>query len=129
MSFFQRFFMIFGILSFIFFLVLIAGGAYLWVNDPFGLKPILFPASSESTEVPSAAANSNDGSAASFLTPEQEKLLQAAGINVASLPTEITPELKVCAEAALGKERVAALKAGAQPTLSDLLKAKACINQ
>lgn len=130
MSFLQRFFMLFGILSFILILLLIAGGAYLWVKDPFGLKPLLLPAQTETsiTSTPSPTSTGAGASVKALLTPEQQKLLDAAGVDVSKLPKEVTPELKACAESRLGKERLAALKAGAQPTLSDLLAAKSCIN-
>ena len=79
------------------------------------------------TSASSTPSTADANTPSSLLTQEQKKLLNAAGININNLPKEITPELKTCAEAKLGKERVAALKAGAQPTLSDLLAAKACI--
>lgn len=135
MSFIQRFFMIFGIFCFILFIGLIAAGSYLWIKDPFGIKPLISSVKEmntfgdqsnavTTTDTPSAA---DANTPSSLLTQEQKKLLNAAGININNLPKEITPELKTCAETKLGKERVAALKAGAQPTLSDLLAAKACI--
>lgn len=129
MSFLQRFFMLFGILSFIFLILLIAGGAYVWVKDPLGLKPLFLPSQTESANTSTSVSNpkTSDSGVKALLTPEQQKLLDAAGVDVNKLPKEITPELKACAEAKLGKERLAALKAGAQPTLSDLLVAKGCI--
>ncbi len=131
MSFVQRFFMLFGIVSFFMFALCVAGGVYLYQKDPLGLKPLLFPVKTETTTVSTSTTQSNtpveEGSIASMLTPEQQKLLGIAGIDVATLPKEVTPALKACAEESLGKERLAALKSGAQPTLTDLLNAKKCL--
>lgn len=123
--------MLFGMLSFFLILLLIAGGTYLWVKDPFGLKPLLIPTYTDTsaTSTPSPSSIDAGASVKALLTPEQQKLLDAAGVDVSKLPKEVTPELKACAESRLGKERLAALKAGAQPTLSDLLAAKGCVNQ
>lgn len=103
----------------------------MWIKDPFGLKPLIIPAQTDASSTSTSIATSTDSGTAikSLLTPEQQKLLDVAGVDVNKLPKEVTPELKACAEAKLGKERLAALKAGAQPTLSDLLAAKGCVNQ
>lgn len=130
MTFFQRFFMLFGIFCFIVLIALIALGGYLWVKDPFGLKPLLVPQEmNTATSTISSKSTSSESGIKSLLTPEQQKLLNAAGVDVDKLPKEITPELKACAEGSLGKERLNALKAGAQPTLADLLQVKKCVNQ
>jgi len=132
MSFVQRFFMLFGIVSFFLFALCVAGGVYLYQKDPLGLKPLLFPVKNETTTMVSTSTTQSntsveEGSIASMLTPEQQKLLGIAGIDVATLPKEVTPALKACAEESLGKERLTALKSGAQPTLTDLLNAKKCL--
>lgn len=133
MSWIQRFFMIFGIFCFILFIGFIAAGSYLWIKDPLGIKPLMYSVkemnngNAEEGQTATSTPSSQSNTQNSLFTTDQQKLLNAAGIDVSKLPKEITPELKTCAEAKLGKERIAALKAGAQPTLSDLLAAKACV--
>lgn len=62
-----------------------------------------------------------------LLTPAQEKTVESFGINPASLPTTITPEMESCFVAKLGATRVQEIKNGSSPTASDYYKAKGCL--
>lgn len=57
----------------------------------------------------------------------QEKAIYEMGVNVASLPTTITPEMANCFVVTLGKDRASELANGATPSLSDFLNAKNCL--
>ncbi|KKT22075.1 MAG: hypothetical protein UW06_C0020G0005 [Parcubacteria group bacterium GW2011_GWE1_43_8] len=97
--------------------------AYLYFVDPFGLKALLQPT------LPSATNNEPAGTSGSYnLSPSQKLFLEKAGIDANSLPTTITPELEDCLVNAVGEERANQIKAGAVPTVTDLFKAKACLN-
>jgi len=63
-----------------------------------------------------------------LLTKDQEELIKSFGIDPASLPTSIPPNLEQCAVDALGADRVKQIKGGAIPTLNDYLKARQCLN-
>ena len=43
------------------------------------------------------------------------------------MPSDITPEQEACFEAKLGAERVAEIKAGDSPTVTEYFKARDCI--
>ncbi|MFH1631638.1 MAG: hypothetical protein ABIA47_01250 [bacterium] len=62
-----------------------------------------------------------------YLTDEQESMLQSIGIDPADIPTEITAEQQACAVEALGSDRVNAILSGSSPSLTDVLKAKSCL--
>ncbi len=61
-----------------------------------------------------------------LLSPAQEKTLESYGINPASLPSTITPEMETCFVSKLGSTRVAEIKNGSAPTASDYFAAKSC---
>ena len=62
-----------------------------------------------------------------LLSAEQEKTLEDWGVDVAQLPTEISPEMQACFIEKLGEERVAGIMKGGTPSALDLLKAKGCL--
>jgi len=62
-----------------------------------------------------------------FFTPAQLAAMSAVGIDTASLPTTMTPELETCFEAAIGRERVDAVINGVTPSLAEMWKAKGCL--
>ncbi len=62
-----------------------------------------------------------------LLNPQQEALLESAGIDPATVPTSITPNQQQCAIDALGEKRAKELVAGATPTLTDIARAKHCL--
>jgi hypothetical protein len=61
-----------------------------------------------------------------LLNPQQESLLESAGIDPATVPTTLTPAQQQCAIDALGEKRAMELVAGATPSLTDITKAKNC---
>ena len=62
-----------------------------------------------------------------LLTDDQENALRQIGVDPASLPTEITPEMEKCFEETLGKARVLEIVVGDTPSPLELLKAKNCL--
>lgn len=107
------------------FSLLLAVGAYLYVADPYGLKPIIksLKGESSSTASPASSSASNKNP---ILTAEQAQALKAAGIDPATLPSTITPEMEKCFFAQLGATRANEIKGGAQPTMSDYFTARSC---
>ncbi len=122
------FFYILGVIFFI----LILGGVYLYVADPFGLReivPLLFQqpqvATTESEAkdevVPAQAKDKNPA-----LSASQEAALENVGINPAAVPSSVTDAQKTCMINAVGEARANEIKAGAMPTPMEILKAKSC---
>jgi len=60
------------------------------------------------------------------LNADQEQQLQEAGVDVGSLPQEISPEAEKCFEDKLGEDRVEEIKNGATPTTLEIMKAGSC---
>lgn len=108
-------------LGVIFFLLLIAG-AYVYIADPFGIRPIIksltTPPPKEST---TPAAKNNP-----LLTPAQNEALKSVGVDPSTLPSKITPEMERCFYAKLGATRANEIKNGAEPTMSDYFAARSC---
>lgn len=130
------FFVTLGVLFFILILI----GVYLFMADPFGVKPLLGNLGIS----PGAAVNIITGKQTApatatsptttktttknpLITPEQEKTLQSMGIDTAKLPTEITPALEDCFTQKLGAQRTAEIKQGSAITPVDFLKASSCV--
>jgi hypothetical protein len=61
-----------------------------------------------------------------LLNPQQEALLQSAGIDPETVPTEVTPAQQQCAIDALGEKRAMELVAGATPSFTDISQARHC---
>lgn len=62
-----------------------------------------------------------------LLSEDQEILLESAGVDTSNLPTEVTAEQIDCGVEALGEDRINEIKAGAEPTISDVIKAAHCL--
>lgn len=62
-----------------------------------------------------------------LLSESQEDILETFGIDVSSLPRELTPEMEQCFIDKLGQERVNEILEGATPNVIDFFKAKSCI--
>lgn len=101
-------------------LLVIAGFAWFWFSDPFGLRTAIF----NPLENPESEIIENFDHP--LLSDEQEQMLESIGINPQIVPTEITPAMEDCARNALGDERVEAIIQGATPSAIDLLKAQSC---
>lgn len=123
---------IFVIFGGIFFLQVIAL-AYLWIADPFELRPLISsfqneavaPETASTPDAPDAPVDTTDKNA--NLTPAQEDALELIGINPAGLPDTITPEQMSCFVRVLGETRVAEIQSGAAPTAIEIFKAKECL--
>ncbi len=108
------------------FTILIAVGAYLYVADPFEIKPLLKILTGGSA--PSTAGGT--GSTVNknpLLSPQQEQALQKIGVDPAALPSTITPEMEKCFYAKLGATRANEIKNGSEPTASDYFIARSCL--
>ncbi|MDO8669090.1 MAG: hypothetical protein Q7K65_02245 [Candidatus Buchananbacteria bacterium] len=103
-------------------LLLVGGGLYVY----FTLKSFLISPSSDSANQ-ATSTNQVSGDKNPLLTPSQESTLEKIGIDPSKLPSEITPAMEDCFTAKLGADRVAAIKAGASPSLIDFAKAKSCL--
>ncbi len=95
---------------------------YVWFTQPF-LQAVFQPSMIWSDQEVPAETDSNPA-----LSAEQEAILRSSGVDPASLPSEITPEMEVCFEEKLGAERYAEIKAGSEPTVTDFFKAQSCLS-
>jgi len=122
----KGFFIILGIIFFL----LILSGVYIWLADPFNLKPLISSGikiesvaniiSSESIPVDNVDKNP-------LLSEEQEAALETLGVNPVNLPTAITPELEICFISKLGEVRTSEIMQGDAPNATDLFKVSACL--
>ncbi|MSU75628.1 MAG: hypothetical protein EXS55_03885 [Candidatus Magasanikbacteria bacterium] len=121
----KKFLQIFFITLGVIFFVLIVAGVYLYVADPYGIKPLIksFTGGSESTVT---SAGSPASKTNPLLTPAQNQTLKAVGIDPTTLPSKITPEMEQCFYAKLGATRANEIKNGAEPTMSDYFTARSC---
>jgi len=118
------------------FFLLIASGAYLYVADPFELKPLINTFMGKPAGE-TADTGAQDGTADisadavpdkhPLLTEEQEKAAESLGIDPAALPSTITPAMEECFYDTLGAQRADEIRAGAEPTALDYFKARSCL--
>ena len=107
------------------FLLLIVAFTLFVIVDPFNLRPLL---STLMSDAPANSANTTGETDKNpLLDANQERILEAMGVDVENLPTEITPELEACFTEALGAERVKEIMDGTSPSAIDLFKAKGCL--
>ena len=121
----KKFLQIFFITLGVIFFLLILGGAYLYITDPYGIKPII----KSLTDQPAKTGIQTTGASTDknpLLSPTQEKALEKIGIDPATLPSTITPAMEACFYQKLGAARANEIKNGAQPTASDYFTARAC---
>ncbi len=62
-----------------------------------------------------------------LLNDEQEQFLENIGIDVETLPTEISPDMIACFQEELGEERVKEIIGGATPGVLDIVRARPCL--
>lgn len=114
---------VFVVLGVIFFIIIIAG-IWFFVADPLDLRPLIDPLifgkGAEINLDNYIDKNPN-------LTSEQEKALELIGVDPAKIPNQITPELEDCFTEKLGIQRIKEIEASGQPSISDLLKVKSCL--
>ncbi|PIT87243.1 MAG: hypothetical protein COU31_04060 [Candidatus Magasanikbacteria bacterium CG10_big_fil_rev_8_21_14_0_10_40_10] len=120
--------MFFISLGVLFFLLIIAG-VYLYVADPYEIKPLIHLLTNQPTASTTATASvgKNEVDKNSLLSPAQEEALEKIGIDPAVLPTEITPAMEKCFYEKLGATRANEIKNGSEPTASDYFTARACL--
>ncbi|MEX2010515.1 MAG: hypothetical protein WD874_01795 [Parcubacteria group bacterium] len=87
---------------------------------------ITTPDDETSTSTQSTTTSVSTGDKNPLLTPSQEDMLENAGIDPASLPQTLTPEMIACAREKLGTERTDEIINGATPTMADYYKARSC---
>jgi hypothetical protein len=123
----QIFLMTMGVI----FLILIGVAAYVIIADPFGIRDLMKPAD---VTIEAEGAGETEGAEGAgvvdknpLLTPQQEAFAESIGIDPATLPTEVTPEMESCLIEAVGEERAAEIQAGATPTPFEIFKAKGCL--
>ena len=121
-KFFKVLFITLGVIFSIIILIVI----YLFVADPFKIRPLLFGSPAKTQSVTNTGTTSNTSSG---LSDTQKKALEAVGVNPATLPSpsSITPAQEACFTQKLGATRVAEIKAGASPTAVEIFTAKSCI--
>lgn len=96
---------------------------YILIMKPFGI---------ELQNIPNAMFQTQDGTASStydhtLLTTEQESTLENLGVDTSALPTTITAEQTACFTEALGAERVQELLNGAALSVTDVYRARTCM--
>ncbi|MBP9761153.1 MAG: hypothetical protein KBD15_02860 [Candidatus Magasanikbacteria bacterium] len=127
-KFLQIFFTTLGIIFF----VLILLGIFVYIADPFNIKPLFINNIDTIIPIPSSIKESDTTPTASddkhpLLSENQEKTLEKLGIDPAQVPTQLTPEMEACFYTTLGETRVNEIKAGATPTVVDYMKARQCL--
>lgn len=113
------FFVTLGVLFFAVIILVV----YLFVADPFGLKPLFknFGIS------PSSAVNIITGKTSALAPTPSEKTLKSLGVDTAGLLTQITPQMEDCFNQKLGAQRVDEIKKGGAITPLDFVKASVCL--
>lgn len=107
---------------------------YLFIFDPFNVKPLFF--GSSSTYAPQNTntgneTNTNNGTSTTsnkpFLSEGQKQTLAKFGIDPASIPSSITVAQEECFKVKLGSARFAQIVAGDSPSITEFISAKSCI--
>lgn len=116
----------------IIFLILIIGMSYIWITDPFNLKPLIPSGISPISIIKTVTGNSeveiDNIDKNPLLSEEQEAQLESLGIEPADLPSTITPAMEKCFIQKLGETRTNQIIQGSSPTPADFLKASSCFN-
>lgn len=106
------------------FLLQIAVLAYLWYADPLELRPVILQLVGRTAHT---EERGDTADAHPLLDAEQESALQALGVDPATLPRTLSPELVACFRRTLGDARVDAIQGGERPTAADLFDARSCL--
>ncbi len=108
----------FGILFIIIIILIIT----LIVIKPYGINLIkVIPALVSDNTSDTASAYDHP-----YLNEKQESLLEAAGVDVKNIPSEITSAQQQCSVSILGAERAYKIAGGETPTIAEILKIKDC---
>lgn len=129
---------IFVILGVIFLLIILIG-TYLFIADPWNIKPFIFgsdfkiettqknTADTTTTSTSTTTGTSNSTDTKIVLSAKQKETLAALGVDPAVIPSSITATQETCLRTKLGTARLAELLAGDSPTAIDFVNAKSCI--
>ena len=139
-AFFKKFFIVLLIFFLSAIITLVGLAFYIYKQNPFNIQACLI---SSMLNASSIIDNKIDGIKSSagigaaktapaqfdhpFLSPNQEAMLENAGIDVSALPTTLSPEMKACGINALGEDRINEIINGAAPGPLDLLRVKSCL--
>jgi len=106
--------------------------SYIWITDPFNLKPLIPSGISPISIIKTVTGNSeveiDNIDKNPLLSEEQEAQLESLGIEPADLPSTITPAMEKCFIQKLGETRTNQIIQGSSPTPADFLKASSCFN-
>jgi len=134
----------FAVLGVIFFLLL-SGIAYLVIADPFNVRPLFNVLSSSAerqidppslqldagpadTSIDAAGVGASETvDSHPLLNESQEAVLEAVGIDPASLPSSVSTEQEQCFLRILGAARVSEIAEGAAPSASELFAVAECL--
>jgi len=103
------------------FFVIICSAAYIWFTDMYGVRSLVGAFTGAETSITPSVVDKNPA-----LSPTQEAALEQIGIDPAAVPTTISPAQEACATEILGAARVAEIKAGDTPTLTEFAQARSC---
>lgn len=98
-----------------------------YFNNQANIEEITTDNETSTTTVSSDSNTQTNVDQNSLLSEEQEKTLESWGVDVALLPTEITPEMQTCLVEKIGEERIGAIMSGDKPSALELFKAKGCL--
>lgn len=127
MSILKNFFIVLGVIFFI----LILGAIYIWLADPFEIKPLLSSGITVDSVVNTISGNKvevDNIDKNPLLNEDQEATLETLGVDPATLPTEITPAMQACFVDKLGEARTNEIIQGSSPTPSDFFQARSCLD-
>ena len=107
---------------------------YIYKQNPFNIQACLISSFLNASSVTDSQSSANGATKTApaqfdhpFLSTEQELMLENAGIDVSTLPTTLSEEMKACGIKALGQDRINEIINGATPGPLDLLRAKSCL--
>ena len=138
--FFKKFFIVLFIFLLSAIITLSGLAFYIYKQNPFNIQACLISSLLNASPIMDNKTGDSQSSAATettetapaqfdhpFLSPNQEIMLENAGIDVSALPTTLSPEMKACGINALGEDRINEIINGATPGPLDLLRVKSCL--
>ena len=139
-AFFKKFFIVLLIFFLSAIITLVGLAFYIYKQNPFNIQACLISSMLNASSIidnkigdsqPNTATEAVETAPAQFdhpfLSPNQEAMLENAGIDVSALPTTLSPEMKACGINALGEDRINKIINGAAPSPLDLLRVKSCL--
>ena len=113
---------------------------YIYKENPFNIQACLISSFLNASSIINSKTSDSQSSVGTgatkiapaqfdhpFLSPEQEVMLENAGIDVSTLPTTLSPEMEACGIDALGEDRINEIINGATPGLLDVFRVKSCL--